>query len=52
MNQYQMIVGYLTALAGRFREGWERAGRPRAGNLTRGRHPCRARIPPLNPGNQ
>ena len=24
------------ALAGRFREGWERAGRPRAGNLTRG----------------
>jgi hypothetical protein len=23
------------ALAGRFREGWERAGRPRAGNLTR-----------------
>ena len=24
------------ALAGQFREGWERAGRPRAGNLTRG----------------
>ena len=23
------------ALAGQFREGWERAGRPRAGNLTR-----------------
>jgi hypothetical protein len=26
----------VLALAGRFREGWERAGRPRTGNLTRG----------------
>ena len=26
----------VLTLAGRFREGWERAGRPRAGNLTRG----------------
>jgi predicted ATPase/DNA-binding CsgD family transcriptional regulator len=26
----------VLALAGQFREGWERAGRPRAGNLTRG----------------
>src|SRR4029077_21232641 len=24
------------ALAGQFRDGWEQAGRPRAGNLTRG----------------
>ena len=48
-NARLMVVTALTgdwdetlALAGQFREGWEQAGRPRAGNLSRGAYAAAA----------